>query len=542
VRVGFVAELPGTSGTAGTVGTFGSVGRAVKRNWGDLSRTFGGVGRPAPSARPSLRPSWLPRAPSAFRIPHSAFRIPHSAFRIPHSAFRIPHSAFIPFPPPPRGSVGDYNRGMSPTPATRRPSLSPAVCLGCTLCCDDVGVSCSPGKLTFSENTCTRGRAWFQRQADAFHERGQGACRIGGREAGLESALEAAAELLRLARNPLVCGLSHLSVQEQQAAVRLAVQLRGQIDLGWEENRDGNLRALQQTGRMTATLGQVELQSSAFLIVEAAPELTHPRMFERLGWSRQRGWRIRSADLPAGKLSQVSVGAVTEIVCSNLSELNELIWLLRCKVMGKLELPAGIPGQWRQLVEEIVSTARAARGLTLVGGSRLDGAPELSLGVHLLTRELNEICKAWLLLANEQENAGGAESVLTWSSGFPRAVSLKTGEPNWNREEYSAANLIRNGDVDCLIACVPASDSTASDAVFIDLRQPLRSIPRIVFHCGGHPLVEDARVSIPVGQVGWDVSGEILRMDELTLTAPRLAEPARLGLANLFEQLEKQLG
>jgi formylmethanofuran dehydrogenase subunit B len=331
-------------------------------------------------------------------------------------------------------------------------------------------------------------------------------------------------------------------VQEQQAAVRLAVQLRATIDVGWGENRDGNLRSLQQTGRMTATLGQLELQSSAFLLVEAAPELTHPRMFERLGWSQQQGWRIRSADLPCGTFSQTSRDAIAEIVCSDLRQLNELIWLLRSQVTGKLELPLGIPGEWRQLVDEVVSTARAASGLALIGGSRLNGAPELSLGVHQLTRELNEICKAWLLLANDDENASGAESVLTWSSGFPRAVSLKTGEPTWNREEYSAANLIRNGDIDCVIACVPASDSTAFDVISRDLPQSLRSIPRIVFHCGAHPLVEEARVSIPVGQVGWDVSGDVLRMDELTLTAPRLAEPARFGLANLFEQLEKQLG
>lgn len=431
---------------------------------------------------------------------------------------------------------------MSPPPSSRRAPATPAVCLGCTLCCDDVSICCSPGKLSFSENLCSRGRVWFQRQADAFFERGQGACRIEGREAGLESALEAAAKLLRSARNPLVCGLSHLSVQEQQAAVRLAVQLRATIDVGWGENRDGNLRSLQQTGRMTATLGQLELQSSAFLLVEAAPELTHPRMFERLGWSQQQGWRIRSADLPCGTFSQTSRDAIAEIVCSDLRQLNELIWLLRSQVTGKLELPLGIPGEWRQLVDEVVSTARAASGLALIGGSRLNGAPELSLGVHQLTRELNEICKAWLLLANDDENASGAESVLTWSSGFPRAVSLKTGEPTWNREEYSAANLIRNGDIDCVIACVPASDSTAFDVISRDLPQSLRSIPRIVFHCGAHPLVEEARVSIPVGQVGWDVSGDVLRMDELTLTAPRLAEPARFGLANLFEQLEKQLG
>ena len=431
---------------------------------------------------------------------------------------------------------------MSPTPTSRRAPATPAVCLGCTLCCDDVSVCSSPGELSFSENLCSRGRVWFQRQADAFHDRGQGACRIEGREAGLESALEAAAKLLRSARNPLVCGLSHLSIQEQQAAVRLAVQLRAAIDVGWDENPDGNLRAVQQTGRMTATLGQLELQSSAFLLVEAAPELTHPRMFERLGWSQQRGWRVRTAELPVGAFTQSSQGAIAEIVCSNISELNELIWLLRCQVTGKVELPSGIPGQWRQLVEEIVSTARAARGLTLVGGSRMNGAPELSLGVHQLTRELNEICKAWLLLASEQENASGAESVLTWSSGFPRAVSLKTGEPIWNRDEYSAANLIRNRDIDCVVACVPASDLSGSNVISCELPQSLITIPRIVFHCGAHPLVEEAQVSIPVGQVGWDVSGDVLRMDELTLTAPRLAEPARFGLANLFEQLEKQLG
>lgn len=454
------------------------------------------------------------------------------------TAFRIPHFR----PPPPRGSPRDYNRGMSQTPTSRRNSTVPAVCLGCTLLCDDIGVRWSPGKLGYSENLCTRGKAWFQRQADAFHERGQGACRIDGREAGLEAALEAAAKLLRSAHNPLVCGLGHLSVQEQQAAIRLAVQLRANIDIGWDAHQDGNLRALQQTGRMTATLGQVELQSSAFLLVEAAPELTHPRMFERLGWSSQRGWRLRSADLPVGSLPATSQGIIKEVVCEDGQQLNELVWLIRTRVTEQFELPAGIPSQWRELIDDVVSTAKAASGLTLIGGSRLNEQAELSLSVHQLTRELNEICKAWLILATEQQNAGGAESVLTWSSGFPRAVSLKNGSPHWNREEYSAANLTRSGEIDCLVACVPATDSSFQEVVSSELRQSLESVPRIVFHSGTHSLVEGARVSIPVGQVGWDVSGDVVRVDELTLTAPRLAEPARSGLANLFEQLEKQLG
>lgn len=431
---------------------------------------------------------------------------------------------------------------MSPTPASRRASTVSAVCLGCTLCCDDIGVSWSPTAIGYSENLCSRGKAWFQRQAEAFHEWGMGACRIEGREAGLEAALEAAAALLRASRNPLVCGLHHLSIQEQQAAVRLAVQLRANIDIGWDDHPDGNLRALQQTGRMTATLGQVEMQSSAFLLIEAAPERTHPRMFERLGWSRQRGWRLRTADLPVESLPATDAGSIREIVCSSPEELNELVWLVRSLIAGQADLPAGIPDQWRTAAEEIVATARSARGVTLVGGSRLNEQVELALSVHQLTRELNEICKAWLLLATEQANSGGAESVLTWSSGFPRAVSLRNGGPNWNREEFSAANLLRSGEIDCLVICVPAVDSSEREVIPSNFPQSLQSVPRIVFHCGAHSLVEEARVSIPVGQVGWDVSGDIVRMDDLTLTAPRLAEPARSSLANLFEQLEKQLG
>jgi formylmethanofuran dehydrogenase subunit B len=48
-------------------------------------------------------------------------------------------------------------------------------------------------------------------------------------------------------------------------------------------------------------------------------------------------------------------------------------------------------------------------------------------------------------------------------------------------------------------------------------------------------------VAIPIAQVGWDSSGDVVRMDELTLTAPQLVEGKRAGLEELLRELLKEL-
>lgn len=430
------------------------------------------------------------------------------------------------------------NDRAAQTPATS----TPAVCLGCTLCCDDVRVELRDGRYQNSLNVCELGRHWFQNQAEASGDPRANFCRVAGREASLEQALAAASELLAKAKNPLVCGLAHLSTAEQQAMVQIAQRLRAQLDIDWWPSARGNLAALQVVGRVTATLGQVNLQSSGFLLIESAPELTHPRIAERMGWLRQRGWRIRTAELEVGQLPETSHGPVRELVCETAEQLGELVWLIRSRISGLgAPLPDCPPG-WHALAEEIAAAAGTASGLTLLGGGRLDAQPDLALGVHQLARELNELCKAWLLLASGERNRAGAESVLTWSTGFPQAVNLQRETPVWNRQEYSAARLLEQSQIDCLLAAVPAIDSGQGQQLPLSVQTPLEGLDRIVFHAGEHPLVEGANVSIPISQVGWDLAGDVTRLDELVLTAPRVVSGQRLGLVDLLRRLEEGLG
>lgn len=443
-----------------------------------------------------------------------------------------------------------------PTPISR----TPAVCLGCTLCCDDVELTLAGDQLGFSEKFCERGRTWFRQQATAVRDISAGGIRVGGQAAGRTEALQAAAKLLRESRRPLLCGLTSLSLAQQQVLVQLALQVGAVVDLDWQEPQLGNLAALQQTGRMTATLGQVAAQADLHLLIEASPERSHPRLGERLGWATQAGWRLRTSALFPESDWLNAARPRTELVCRDTDELNDLVWWLRALVRG-IGDPAGqCPPHWQGALEQFLSAVRTARGVALIGGSDLGRHPELALQVHQLTRELNELCKTWLLIAGDDGNAAGAESVLTWSTGFPRSIDLRRpalhrekvgssllpdGGAQWNREEYSAAKVLGRHQCDFIVCCVTTRDRDVWPDLPAELQETLLRLPRVVFysleHSLEHPLVAGADVAIPMAQVGWDDSGEVVRLDELTLTAPQLVRSGRSSLEEWVRALLKEL-
>ncbi|MFN6108921.1 MAG: hypothetical protein ACK493_00950 [Planctomycetota bacterium] len=437
-------------------------------------------------------------------------------------------------------------------------SRTPAVCLGCTLLCDDVTIAISErGEIHCSEQCCARGIDWFLREAAAERQSVASGIRCGGEPATQGAAIQRAAEMILAARSPLICGLTSASLAEQQALVKLALQTGAVIDLDWHAPQTGNLVALQHTGRITATLGQVAAQADLCLLIEAAPERTHPRMGERFAWQRSSGWRFRTDDLSVESAPGLEAPALTELVCSSADELNDLIWWLRAFVRGIGDPAQQCPPGWKEAFDQFLVAVRTARGVAVVGGAALAGQPALALQVHQLVRELNEWCKTWLLLASEDRNAAGAESVLTWSTGFPRCVDLRgnnpdeaparngrigKGEARWSRTEFSAAKLLAGNECDLLICCLTAEEEIAWPNLPTALREALLGLPRIVFYSSDHPLVAGADVAIPVAQVGWDSSGDLIRLDELTLTAPRIIASERLGLEGLVADLLEELG
>ncbi|MFO0264442.1 MAG: hypothetical protein ACK53V_22670, partial [Planctomycetota bacterium] len=124
-------------------------------------------------------------------------------------------------------------------------SRTPAVCLGCTLLCDDVTIAISErGEIHCSEQCCARGIDWFLREAAAERQSVASGIRCGGEPATQGEAIQRAAEMILAARSPLICGLTSASLAEQQALVKLALQTGAVIDLDWHAPQTGNLVAL----------------------------------------------------------------------------------------------------------------------------------------------------------------------------------------------------------------------------------------------------------------------------------------------------------
>jgi len=105
--------------------------------------------------------------------------------------------------------------------------VAPAVCTFCGCTCDDIEVHTEGDRIVKAKNTCKLGESWFtNHNAEPCYPEAL----IKGRPATLETAVEAAADLLVSADYPLVYGLSNLTCEAQRTAVGLAELLGGVID------------------------------------------------------------------------------------------------------------------------------------------------------------------------------------------------------------------------------------------------------------------------------------------------------------------------
>ncbi|MCE9561462.1 MAG: hypothetical protein K8U57_05355 [Planctomycetes bacterium] len=102
-----------------------------------------------------------------------------------------------------------------------------ATCTFCGCVCDDIELHSDDVRIVETKRACNLGEAWFKNHTaehlypDAL---------IDGKEATVDDAVEAAAEILYAAHMPLVYGLSNTTCEAQREAVWLAELVGGVID------------------------------------------------------------------------------------------------------------------------------------------------------------------------------------------------------------------------------------------------------------------------------------------------------------------------
>jgi formylmethanofuran dehydrogenase subunit B len=117
---------------------------------------------------------------------------------------------------------------VAPEPAKHELTVvKNATCTFCGCVCDDIELHANAERIVETKRACILGESWFKNHTA---ERLYPDALIDGKEATVDEAVEAAAEILYGADMPLVYGLSNTTCEAQREAVWLAELVGGVID------------------------------------------------------------------------------------------------------------------------------------------------------------------------------------------------------------------------------------------------------------------------------------------------------------------------
>jgi formylmethanofuran dehydrogenase subunit B len=386
-------------------------------------------------------------------------------------------------------------------------------CLGCGCGCDDITVSVRDGRIVDTSPACPLGRAWFGDGAVPWE------VRLSGQPASLEAALAEAGGVLAQSRGRVLVYIApDLTSQAQRAAVTLADLLHATVDSATSETAAGGLLAGQRHGRATATLGEIRNRGDVLLFWGVDPGRRYPRFLAR--------YAIEPAgtQVPEGRAGRYVIavnvgsdkapaGADTTLTLEPREEITALS-LMRAAVLGRSlgELPAPF-----NRAVSLVPRLAGARYAVLVHDAEPTDEPRNPLrveGLIALALALNGPTRAALSSLRAGGNRPGAESVLTWQTGYPFAVDYSRGYPRYAPGQRGEDRLTDGAFAAALIVGSPVLGDVASSA--------LSRMSTIAIGPRASQAPFTTRVAIDTGVAGIHEDGTGYRMDEvpLSLRAP----------------------
>jgi formylmethanofuran dehydrogenase subunit B len=381
-------------------------------------------------------------------------------------------------------------------------TLADVPCPFCSCACDDLQVRVEGGRISSVEGACEIARPWFLGDT-----RERPDCRVDGKPAKIEEALQRAAELLRAAQCPLIHGLSRASCEAQRIAVDIAEMLGGVIDVPASRAAAG---AMQSVGEVTATFGEMRNRADLLIVWGVDPITSHPRFFERYAPGKRvitiaskRTATVESAD------EWIAVRAGGEFDAAVV--LQGLAKGLRLSPEQVNERTGVELAVWQSFLERM---RQARYGVLLTGD--IDDSPaarrECEALAHLV-RELNRHTRFVSMTLRSAPNGLGAENVLAWRTGYPAAVDFSHGFPRYDPDEFTAENLLASGRVDA--AVVICDDPLMRFSATAKRR--FAAIPSIALDWQQTATTAGARIAIPLATIGVESGGTIFRADGVPL-------------------------
>lgn len=284
-------------------------------------------------------------------------------------------------------------------------------------------------------------------------------------------------------------------------------------------------------GKVTSTLGEVKNRADLLIYWGSNPAECHPRHLSKFTLTPKGRF------VPNGRKDRYMVVVdVRPTPSAKAADLFlqvrpgkdfEVLTALRAVVKGRPMNPerleeTGITLQQVQALAERMKRCRFGvfffgMGLTMTRGKHMNSMAALTLAA-----ELNAFTKFVAMPMRGHGNVTGADTVLTWTTGYPFAVDFSRGYPRYNPGEYSTCDLLTRGDVDAVL--VAGADPAAT--LPGPAAEHLARVPTIVLDPKFTPTSRVARVHFTVAPTGISTPGTVYRMDEVPLSLrPALSSP-----------------
>lgn len=404
---------------------------------------------------------------------------------------------------------------MTVDAAPHGPAVTPWTCPFCPLLCDRFTVhgAGKPGPLSLDAAGCPRAQAALAR-FDGLAPAPE--AWVDGQACGLDEALQAAAERLVAARQPLFAGLD-ADVAGSRALYRLAARSGAISDARAGQSLTQTLRVQQDRGSFTTTIAEVHERGGLILVVGPSPGDSYPQLWTRCGLDDEEGPSRRVVllgDEPDSVLSRWKRGSVERVALQG--DLLDTAGVLVALVEGR-----PLPSADAALVALARTLREAPYSVVMWDAARLPlhGAL-LAETLHRLVAALNRRTRAGAFPIGGGGDAGATvNQTYTWLSGLP--LRSRAGPRGLEHEPLlnDSTLLMAQGAVDLLL-WVAAFDHEAAP--------PVTSLPRIVLGPPGLNPGSGSVVYITVSTPGIGSPGHLFRTDGVVLMPLSAARPDTL--------------
>lgn len=412
-------------------------------------------------------------------------------------------------------------------------------CPFCGLCCDDLTIESKPQQLTVVANGCPLSERGFSQTADTGDRDHRP--RIQGHACSLHEAVAQAADLLRNAQLPLFGGLG-TDVAGARAALRLADRTGAVLDHMNSAIMLRDLLAVQDSGWMTATLGEVRNRVDLLLIFGSDIGKHAPRFHERFFNNAESMFgqdtvlrELIMIGSEAGASSAHADAHTTTILCPT-DRLGDIAMTMRALLQGRplqAEDVAGI--RVAQLRKIVTRLADAHYGVIAWVAAELD-FPHAELAVQAfsgLVKDLNTTTRCSGLPLGGNNGDTTFSQVATWQAGFPTGISLANGCPHFDPVQYNWKRLLDSDEADLLL-WISAFDAQCTP--------PAGNTPGIVLGRAGMHCETEPEVFIPVATPGLHHAGHVYRCDDVVTIPLRSVCVSELpGVSTVLHAITKSL-